>query len=116
MDSELPTGQAVQVAQSLIERGGPLGVLVVCVGMFLLYMWRRGQQDQETEKLRQQSLERMETTCHEAQAAMLERVDQITSRTVEALDRNTEAFGRSSAVVERALDLLDNDLRASRAA
>lgn len=111
---ESQAGPTWEIAQSLIVNGGPLGVLVICVGMFLTFMWKRGIQEQETEKLRQQSLERMEAACHASQETMLERVDDLNERTVEALNRNTEAFGRNSSVVERALQVLDADLRRLR--
>ncbi len=105
---------AIQLADKLLDKGGSLGVLVVCVGMFLAYLLFKSWDDAKAERQRNESIERMGNACHTVQLETLDRVERMHERTAQALDRNTEAYERNSAALDKVLKTRNRKPRESK--
>jgi hypothetical protein len=75
---------------------------------FLAYIAERDKAQLEHQRGHDASLKTLGDSCHAAQREMLARFEALNNKSAAALDRNTEAFGRTVQVLDRIEEHLDD--------
>ena len=75
------------------------GLAVVCV-LMMFVVWRFLSHLAASSIARDATMREISNSCHTVQEGLMTRVEMMTGRSHAALDRNTEAFGRTDALTD----------------